>query len=44
MQPNDDDTFELLCFVNIIEFLDDSKAIADSIAEIISEADEYNWV
>jgi len=43
IQPNTNDIFKLKCIVNIMEFYDDnSKVITDNIAEIISEADEYN--
>jgi hypothetical protein len=31
-------------FIDITEFQDEFKAIADNIAEVISEADEYNWM
>jgi hypothetical protein len=44
-QPNNDNNiFELFCFIDIMEFYDDSKVIADNIVDIISEADEYNWM
>jgi hypothetical protein len=44
-QPNNNsNTFKFFYLINIMEFQDDSKVIADNIAEIISEADEYNWM
>ncbi|PKC54740.1 hypothetical protein RhiirA1_476760 [Rhizophagus irregularis] len=42
--PDSSDTFEVSCFINITEFQNESKVIADNIAEVISEADEYNWI
>jgi hypothetical protein len=34
--------FEVSYFIDLAELHDDSKVIADNIANIISEADEYN--
>ena len=43
--PDSGNTFEVSCSINITEFYDcDSKVIADNIAEIISDADGYNWM
>ncbi|PKY21650.1 hypothetical protein RhiirB3_435306 [Rhizophagus irregularis] len=42
--PDSSDTFEVSCFIDITEFQDESKVIADNIAEVISETDEYNWI
>jgi hypothetical protein len=44
MHPDNSNTFEVSCFIDITEFYCDSKVIADNIAEIISEADDYNWM
>ena len=45
IHPENSNNFKVSCFIDIAEFYDfNSKVIADNVAEVVSEADEYNWM